>query len=123
MSRKAKPKVELPHNRNGQSYKTLGLMERRIVFRLLLPQIADDLQQAKLHAETIRLEIVELSFSYAKRMAEVEARIEILEVILCGSTGGFDKGQPHSRSVHDRFAWLQKRAEEKYQFRAEPSYS
>lgn len=38
-----------------------------------------------------------------------EALIELVEIEECGSVGGYDKGQPRSRSLGDRFEWVAKK--------------
>jgi hypothetical protein len=44
---------------------------------------------------------------------KAEGLIELLEVVNCGSIGGFDKGQPDARVVKDstreRFNWLKRK--------------
>ncbi len=42
----------------------------------------------------------------AEYQFKAEALIELLEVDLCGSTGGFAPGQPPCHGVDQRFVWL-----------------
>lgn len=49
---------------------------------------------------------------------KMEALVELLEVANCGSTGGFDDGQPddHSLSLAKRYSWLKERALREFNF-------
>jgi len=42
-------------------------------------------------------------------IARAECLIELLEAHDCGSVGGFDKGQPESQSLFERWVWLYKK--------------
>lgn len=44
-----------------------------------------------------------------KYKTQTEALLELAEVEECGSIGGFDKGQPRSKSLGDRFEWIAKK--------------
>jgi acyl-CoA-binding protein len=47
------------------------------------------------------------NYDYAyQSQAKAESLIELLEVNDCGQMGGFDKNQPHTHNLKDRYKWL-----------------
>ena len=77
--------------------------------KVILKDIQDNLEQAKQWGNhPYDLDWVAQS---AEFLARAEGLIELLEVHDCGSSGGYDRGQPPARNLMDRYNWLR----EKYQ--------
>lgn len=104
-----KTPIKLDHA-NGGPLSRMTKAERKILTRVLLPQI----QEAY---EMYRQWIVDENLvNAAKYHAQMETLIEVLEVANCGSTGGFDAEQPESQTVTQRFEWLKTRALREFNF-------
>ena len=82
--------------RNGGAYKKGSALTVQGV----LDQIEDDLVSRDQWAESKHYD------NAAEYQYKAEALIDLLEVDLCGSIGGFAPGQPPCYGVDQRFVWL-----------------
>lgn len=69
----------------------------------ILDRIGDHFQGAMQWDKLKNPECIALSSKY---FYKAEALIELLEIEDCGSIGGFDKGQPETNNLFDRWDWL-----------------
>lgn len=86
-------------------------MRRELTRRVVLKEIAAELHSLDSFNVTLVSEQYQSLHRYQNAVGHyhrAEALIELLEVLDCGSVGGYDKGQTeaHRRTLRNRYDWL-----------------
>ena len=78
-------------------------MKTTVDIAFLLMKAGDELSQMLAYTDTQYYGASSISLSAA---ITAKCLIEIVELVDCGSTGGFGIGQPHCGSLYERWIWL-----------------